>query len=419
MASEPVSFPIVGIGASAGGLEAFRDLLRFLPDDAGMAYVLVQHLDPKHESLLPELLARATRMPVHEAREGMEVCANHVYVMAPNTDMTLSQDTLTLLPRTEARGQHLSIDTFLRSLAESRAARAIGVILSGTAADGTLGLQAIKAEGGMTFAQEPSSAQFAGMPYSAIAAGCVDFVGSTEDIARELTRISLHPYVRQPPVAETEEEAVPPTQAFGGREPEFQQILRVLGRRTNTDFTAYKSTTLKRRMGRRMALAHIDSLAGYLAYLSEHQAEVEALYQDVLIGVTSFFRDPVTFETLEREVLPCLVATKAADSPIRVWVPGCSTGEEVYSLAICLLEFLAERSFSTPIQLFGTDLNGAAIAQARKGISPLRVWIPSFSPSMGAFGFARAFAISASLLSTICSRTRRFPGWICFRVKMC
>ncbi len=149
MASEPVSFPIVGIGASAGGLEAFRELLRFLPDDAGMAYVLVQHLDPRHASLLPDLLARATRMQVHEAREGMEVCADHVYVMAPNTDMTLSQGALTLLPRTEARGQHLSIDTFLRSLAESRAAGAIGVILSGTAADGTLGLQAIKAEGGI------------------------------------------------------------------------------------------------------------------------------------------------------------------------------------------------------------------------------------------------------------------------------
>ena len=370
MASESHAFPVVGIGASAGGLEAFRELLRFLPDDAGMAYVLVQHLDPRHVSLLPDLLARATRMQVHEASEGMEVCADHVYVMAPNTDMTLSRGTLTLLPRTEARGQHLSIDTFLRSLAESRGAGAIGVILSGTAADGTLGLQAIKAEGGMTFAQEPTSAQFAGMPQSAIAAGCVDFVGSPEDIARELTRISRHPYVHQPSVAETEEEATPPVQAFGGREPEFQQILRVLGRRTDTDFTAYKPTTLKRRIGRRMVLSHINSLAEYLTYLSDQQAEVEALYQDVLIGVTSFFRDPATFQTLEREILPRLVATKATGSPIRVWVPGCSTGEEVYSLAICLLEFLAERSLPTLIQMFGTDLNGKAIAYARTGLYP-------------------------------------------------
>ncbi len=371
MASEPVSFPIVGIGASAGGLEAFRELLRFLPDDAGMAYVLVQHLDPRHASLLPDLLARATRMQVHEAREGMEVCADHVYVMAPNTDMTLSQGALTLLPRTEARGQHLSIDTFLRSLAESRAAGAIGVILSGTAADGTLGLQAIKAEGGMTFAQDPTSAQFAGMPQSAITAGCVDFIGSPKDIARELTRISRHPYVRQSPVAETEEEAAPHMQEFAGREPELQQILRVLRRRTDTDFTVYKPTTLKRRILRRMALSHIESLAQYLTYLSDHQTEVEALYQDVLIGVTSFFRDPSTFQTLAEEILPPLMATKAAGSPLRVWVPGCSTGEEVYSLAICLLECVAKHSLPVPpIQLFGTDLNAKAIAYARTGLYP-------------------------------------------------
>ena len=371
MASEPVSFPIVGIGASAGGLEAFRELLRFLPDDAGMAYVLVQHLDPRHASLLPDLLARATRMQVHEAREGMEVCADHVYVMAPNTDMTLSQDALTLLPRTEARGQHLSIDTFLRSLAESRAAGAIGVILSGTAADGTLGLQAIKAEGGMTFAQDPTSAQFAGMPQSAITAGCVDFIGSPKDIARELTRISRHPYIRQSPVAETEEEAAPHVQEFAGREPELQQILRVLRRRTDTDFAVYKPTTLKRRILRRMALSHIESLAQYLTYLSDHQTEVEALYQDVLIGVTSFFRDPSTFQTLAEEILPPLMATKAAGSPLRVWVPGCSTGEEVYSLAICLLECVAKHSLPVPpIQLFGTDLNAKAIAYARTGLYP-------------------------------------------------
>jgi two-component system CheB/CheR fusion protein len=370
MATEPVSFPIVGIGASAGGLEAFRELLRALPADAGMAYVVVQHLDPSHESLLPDLLARATRMPVHQAREGLEVCVGQVYVIAPNTDMTLSQGALQLVPRTQARGQHLSIDTFLRSLAASRGARALGVILSGTAADGTLGLQAIKAVGGITFAQDPTSAQFDGMPQSAIAAGCVDFVGSPQDIARELTRISRHPYVRQPPVAETEEETAPAAQAFGGREPEFQQILQLLGRKTDTDFTAYKPTTLKRRIARRMMLAQIDSLASYLTYLSEHPAEVEALYQDMLIGVTSFFRDPATWETLAREILPRLVATKAAGAPLRVWVPGCSTGEEVYSLAICLLEFLAEHALPNPLQVFGTDLNAQAIASARAGLYP-------------------------------------------------
>lgn len=371
MATEQSTFPIVGIGASAGGLEALKGVLRFLPNDAGMAYVVVQHLDPKHESLLPDLLARATRMQVHEAREDMEVFANQVYVIAPNTDMTLAQDMLQLVPRTEARGQHLSIDTFLRSLAESRASRAMGVILSGMAADGTLGLQAIKAAGGMTFAQDPASAQFAGMPQSAITAGCVDFVGSPEAIARELTRIGRHAYVRQPPVVETEEQVASPERAVPTREPEFQQILRVLRRRTDTDFSAYKPATLERRIQRRMALLRLDSFAQYLTYLSDHQAEAEALYQDVLIGVTSFFRDPSTFQTLAQEILPRLLATKATRSSLRVWVPGCSTGEEVYSLAICLLEALDENALPLPpLQLFGTDLNPQAIEYARIGLYP-------------------------------------------------
>lgn len=328
MASEPHSFPIVGIGASAGGLEAFRAVLHALPDDTGMAYVFVQHLAPTHETLLPELLARETQMPVHEAQEGMDIRANHVYVIAPNTDMTLSKGVLRLHPRTESRGQHLSIDTFLQSLAESRAAGAIGVILSGAATDGTRGLQAIKAAGGMTLAQDPTTAQFSSMPHSAITAGCVDFIGSPDAIAKELTRISGHPYFRQPPrpEAEAEQEAPSVAQEGAGWEQEFQQILRVLHRSTNTDFTTYKPTTLKRRIERRMALLQIGSPASYLTSLQTQQTEVNALYQDLLIGVTSFFRDATTFETLEHEILPRLVATHEAESPIRVWVPGCSTG---------------------------------------------------------------------------------------------
>jgi two-component system CheB/CheR fusion protein len=356
-------FPIVGIGASAGGLEAFTELLRFLPVDTGMAYVFVQHLTPTHESLLTDLLARATQMPVSEVRESMEVCADHVYVIPPNTDMTLQQGVLTLLPRTETRGQHLSIDTFFRSLAESSQRQVIGVILSGTASDGTLGLQAIKAQGGMTFAQEETSAKYFGMPQSAITAGCVDFIGSPEKIARELTRISRHPYVQQSHAVDTDERVA-------AHEQEFQQILRVLGQRTNVDFTVYKPTTLKRRILRRMVMQQMDSFAQYLAYLRDHQIEVQTLYQDVLIGVTSFFRDPSTFAALAREAFPRLVEAKSTRSPIRVWVPGCSTGEEVYSLAICLLEFLAERSLTIPLQLFGTDLNAQAIEQARAGLYP-------------------------------------------------
>ncbi|HEU5374879.1 MAG TPA: CheR family methyltransferase, partial [Ktedonobacteraceae bacterium] len=227
------------------------------------------------------------------------------------------------------------------------------------------------AEGGMTFAQDPASAQFSGMPQSAIDSGCVDFVGSPEAIARELTRISRHAYVRQPPVAKTETQAASPGQADITRVPAFQQILRLLRMRTGTDFSAYKPATLERRIGRRMALLQIDTLAQYLTFLSDQQAEVEALYQDVLIGVTSFFRDPSTYQTLVSEILPSLMATKAADSPLRVWVPGCSTGEEVYSLAICLLEALGAHTLpAPPIQLFGTDLNARAIEHARAGLYP-------------------------------------------------
>jgi two-component system CheB/CheR fusion protein len=373
MAAEPNSFPVVGIGASAGGLEALKDVLRFLPGDTGMAYVLVQHLDPHYESLLSDLLARATAMPVHEAQAGMAVEANHVYVIAPNTDMTLAQNVLHLTSRTEVDGQHLSIDTFLRSLAQNRGTQAIGGVLSGMATDGTFGLQAIKAEGGMTFAQDPSTAQFDGMPHSAIATGGVDFIGSPEAIARELTRIGRHPYVRHSPAVETEaqSEATHPGQEVSQQEPEFQQILRVLRQKTTTDFTAYKPAMLTRRLERRMALLQTDSLAEYLAYLSDHQAEVDALYQDVLIGVTSFFRDATTFQTLRREIWPRILATHAAGSPLRMWVPGCSTGEEVYSLAINVLEFLTENALPVPsISLFGTDLNPRAIEYARTGLYP-------------------------------------------------
>jgi len=383
MVSEPHAFPIVGIGASAGGLEAFREVLHFLPDDTGMAYVFVQHLAPMHETLLPELLARETQMHVHEAQEGMDIRANHVYVIAPNTDMTLSKGVLSLQPRTESRGQHLSVDTFLQSLAESRATGAIGVLLSGAAADGTRGLQAIKAAGGMTFAQDPTTSQFSSMPHSAITTGCVDFIGSPEAIARELTRISGHPYFRQPPPAEAEaeQEATPVAQEGSGWEQEFQQILHVLRRSTNTDFTTYKPTTLKRRIERRMALLQVGNPASYLTSLQTQQTEVNALYQDLLIGVTSFFRDATTFETLEHEILPRLVAMHEAGSPIRVWVPGCSTGEEVYSLAISMLEFLEASSLPVPsLQFFGTDLNPKAINSARAGIYPASA-ISGLSPS--------------------------------------
>ncbi|HEX4205819.1 MAG TPA: chemotaxis protein CheB [Ktedonobacteraceae bacterium] len=371
--STQFTFPVVGLGASAGGLEAFRDVLRSLPGDTGMAYVCVQHLEPTHASMLPVLLARVTQMEVHEAREGMAIEANHVYVIPSNADLLLEQGELKLRPRAKSDGQHLSIDTFFLSLARCQAPQIVGVLLSGTGSDGTLGLQAIQEQGGITLAQNAQSAAYSGMPQSAIDAGYVDTVGSPEEIVKELIKISRYPSMHLPSVTQVNEEAAADKRDAFGYEQEFQQILRLLYRRTKVDFTAYKLTTIKRRIQRRMLLHQISNFAGYLDYLTTHQAEVGALYEDLLIGVTSFFRNPATAELLVREVFPRFLEKASAQTPIRVWVPGCSSGEEVYSLAISLLEFLAERNLSIPLQFFGTDLNPRAIDHARMGIYPAGV----------------------------------------------
>lgn len=354
------SFPIVGIGASAGGLGAFTALLQSLPDNLGMAYIIVQHLDPKHESSLSSLLARVTTMPVQETRNDMSIEPNHVYVIPPDTEMIVEQGRLKLRPWTETQGRRRSIDTFLCSLAESLQRQAIGVILSGTASDGARGLQAIKAQGGITFAQDEPSASYFEMPHSAIVTGCVDFIRSPEGIARELTQIGQHPYIHLLPEKD-------PDELFAAQEPPLQDILLVLQRNTGVDFTVYKLTTVKRRLFRRMMVLHINSLSEYLAYLMDNVSEVEALYQDLLIPVTEFFRDPLAFQALTREAFPDMLKTKVSGDAIRMWVPGCATGEEVYSLAICLHEFLAEHSLTPPIQIFGTDLNAVAIEKARAG----------------------------------------------------
>ncbi len=357
-------FPIVGVGASAGGLDAFTQLLAHLPTTTGMAYVLVQHLDPAHASLLADLLTRTTRMNVHEAREGMIVEANHVYIIAPDTDLTLEQSRLHVVPQTKTAGLHLSIDTLLTSLAENAQHPAIGVILSGTGSDGTRGLQNIKERGGITLAQSTASAQYSAMPQNAIAAGCVDFTGSPINIARELTRIGHHPSVSRTHIVESEAH----DDGDANDELAFWQILHMLSLRTNVDFTRYKPKTLKRRLLRRMVLQQISSTPEYLAYLHDHQPEAVALSQDFLIGVTTFFRNPATGQALTHEIFEHLMATRAPPDPLRIWVPGCSTGEEVYSLAICLQELLTERNLPTLFQIFGTDLNRAAIEQARKGV---------------------------------------------------
>jgi two-component system, chemotaxis family, CheB/CheR fusion protein len=355
--------PIVGIGASAGGLEAFTQLLTTLPADTGLAFVLVQHLDPRHDSMLADLLSHATDLPIHEVRDGMSIEANHVYVIPPNTNMAVLHGRLSLMPRTETRGQHMPVDFFLRSLAHDQGSHAIGVILSGTASDGTEGLKAIKAEGGLTFAQDRKSAKYDGMPHSAISAGVVDFVLAPEKIASELARLGRHPYVASLKAA-LQEDPLPESAE------DLDKVFILLRSATGVDFTYYKPTTLKRRIARRMVLHKIESLAHYVRFLKQTPSEADALYQDLLINVTRFFRDPETFEALKKKIFPRLLKNRPPQSPIRIWVPGCATGEEAYSLAIVLMETLGGAQSGVPVQIFGTDISDRAIEHARLGIYP-------------------------------------------------
>jgi two-component system CheB/CheR fusion protein len=362
------SFPIVGIGASAGGLEAFRRLLSALPSDTGMAYVLVQHLDPHHESILAELLSEATRMEVAEVKADVRVEPNRVYVIPPSKGLILADGMLKLVPRGPPGAAHMPIDSFLKTLATVQASQAIGVILSGMGTDGTLGLQAIEAEGGIAFAQEPASAQNESMPRSAITAGGVDFVLTPEGIAGELTRLGGHPYLTAGPESPIASEPASSKQADEARDEEgVSEVLQLLRQAGGTDFSAYKKTTLRRRIARRMAVTRIETLHDYARHLEGNAAEATALYEDCLISVTSFFRDPEVFEALSEQVLPVLLKERAADAPLRIWVPGCATGEEAYSIAICLLERMGELSSNLSLQIFATDLSDGALAKAREG----------------------------------------------------
>ena len=356
LATGSAQFPIVGVGASAGGLEAFTQLLRHLPANSGMAFVLIQHLDPTHASLLSDALGKATAMTVSEAEDGTAVEPNHVYVIPPDADISIRQGLLTLVPRTpDDRRPHLSVDHFLRSLAAERGSHAIGVVLSGNASDGTEGLRAIKAENGITFAQDPGSARYDEMPRNAVSAGVVDYALAIPDLARELVRLSHHPYVA---AAE-----IPP--AAGDA---FKQILMVVRNAFGVDFAEYKLSTLERRLARRMALRRSEGLDDYLALLQREPDEVRLLYEDILIHVTSFFRDQEVFQALQSQVFPAILKDKPEGAPIRIWVAGCSTGEEVYSMAMSLLEFLGDASH--PVQIFGSDLSEPIIAKARAGLYP-------------------------------------------------
>jgi two-component system CheB/CheR fusion protein len=353
-------FPIVGIGASAGGLEAATTFFKAIPPDLQIAYVLVLHLDPDRESAVTEILGRATRLPVSQVTDGMQIERDHVYVIPPNYEMTIDEESLHLSHREHRRAANTTIDTFLRSLAVAYGSDAIGVILSGTASDGTLGLEAIKGEAGITFAQEPASAKYDGMPASAIATGCVDFVLPPAEIAQEIARIRHHPYIARSGTLDKQQ-----LEAEG----DMEAIFRLLRRKTTVDFSGYKTPTIGRRIQRRMALHKIENLVDYNTFLHRDPQEVSALYRDLLINVTSFFRDPEAFEALNQVVYPAILQARNSHSrPLRIWVPGCSTGEETYSHAISIVEYLGDKLSSTPIQIFGTDLSERAIHRARIGI---------------------------------------------------
>ncbi len=360
------SFPIVGIGASAGGLEAFTQLLRRLPVDTGMAFVLVQHLDPEHQSALPSLLARTTAMPVREVTNDLLVEPNHVYVIPPNKGMTLSAGKLKLLPRKLTHGAFRSIDSFLESLAQDRHDQAIGVILSGTASDGTLGLEAIKAENGITFAQD-ESAKYDSMPRSAIAAGCVDFVLSPERIADELARIAGHPCLKGEVMTSSAASPEGDESEVSIGESAHRKILLLLRKHSGVDFSLYKPGTIERRIARRMVLTKSDSLEAYARFMRGNTQELDLLYSDLLISVTSFFRNPEAFETLKREVFPKFLQLRREEL-VRMWVIGCSTGQEAYSLAMAWTEFSEEISRAPNLQIFATDINEVVLEKGRLGL---------------------------------------------------
>lgn len=356
-------FHIVGIGASAGGLKALENFFSTMPNNCGMSFIVVSHLDPKHTSMLPDLLGRYTKIMVDQAQDGMSVERNHIYVIPPNKEMTLVRGTLVLRKPSEPHGQRFPINTFLRSLAWDQKQRAICVILSGTGTDGTLGLRAVKAEGGMTMAQAPASAEYDGMPRSAIATGLVDDVLPAEKMPARLVKYVSDPNSKGDPQIVTRTEQSP--------EP-MEELFRLLESQTGHGFSSYKKSTISRRVERRMASHNIKSLSSYLRFIQRNPAEIHTLFSDLLIGVTHFFRDPEAFKSLSK-VLNTTLRKRPQDSTLRIWSPGCSTGEEPYSLAILLHECMNKLKRHFRVQIFATDIDSQAIRMARAGVYAARV----------------------------------------------
>ncbi|HEX7847332.1 MAG TPA: chemotaxis protein CheB, partial [Chitinophagaceae bacterium] len=345
--------PLVAIGASSGGLQALSELLENLPSDLGMVYVIIQHLSPNHESILPELLSKKTTMPVHQVKNGVRIDANNIYVIPPNTFMSVIDGMLVLSERVRTNTGYHSIDFFLNALAPVYQTKAVAIILSGSGTDGTVGIQAVKAYGGVTFAQDESAA-FSGMPKTASDSGFTDFVLPCKRIAEELASFAKSP-----------QGIFTLNELAEANESSLKKIQIVLHNKKGVDFSYYKQTTVHRRIMRRMALNKFQDLNDYNKYLRENANEVDLLYKDLLINVTSFFRDPAVYQALIKKIFPALLKNRKESDILRIWVPACANGEESYSLAICLFDYLKAKSLTIPVQIFGTDLNETAIERAR------------------------------------------------------
>jgi len=359
------SMPIVGIGASAGGLEAFKQLFTEMPERSGMAFVVVQHLDPKQSGMLPELLRRFTKMQVKQVEDGMKIEPNTIFVIPPNKDMSIIHGKLLLLEKTAQRGIRMPIDVFFRHLSDDQGERAIGMILSGMGTDGTLGVKAIKEKHGMVMVQDIASAKFSEMPQSAISTGVVDYIAPPDQLPEKL--IAYVPRVVTIPSERPPKPAKEP--------PAMEKILTLVRERTGQDFSLYKRSMVYRRIERRMGVHHIDSINEYVQYLQKNEQEIMLLFKDLLIGVTNFFRDREAWESLKQEIMSKLLSNKEGGSMIRVWAPGCSTGEEAYSLAIVLKECLhaTKQKRNITIQIFATDIDSDAIDIARQGTYPANI----------------------------------------------
>jgi two-component system, chemotaxis family, CheB/CheR fusion protein len=354
--SEIKPFPVVAIGGSAGAIEAFTQLLEALPSNLGMAYIYIQHLSPKHESYLTQIFQRKTKLKVIKIKDDMELKKDCLFVLPANHELKISNGRLKLIQYAKNSNRHYPIDYFFSSLASEYKQNVIGIILSGTGSDGSYGLMSIKSEGGVTFAQD-DSAQHHGMPTHATEMGYVDFVMPPKDIARELMSLIKHPYS----ITTQNEFQVENKEAL-------HKIHVIMHRRRGVDFSHYKQTTINRRIFRRMVLNRLKSLDDYASLLNSNKAEADLLYQDLLITVTNFFRDPQMYDTIEKFLLPQLFKNRKPNDPLRVWIPGCATGEEAVSIAITIVEFLKENAMTTPVQIFATDLNEKAIDRARTGV---------------------------------------------------